>query len=155
MLRIIVSMLAVTLLGIAFGPTSAAADGARSVFDDATAPLRTKPGTHSKSVQRKRAALQQRVLIEQQELRGRNGSVEQNLERVRRQQAETLRAQQYGSRYDQRHLPRPDMQETPHDPIGQRLEALRQQQNDALRDQRHIQAQQREGLERALRGLQN
>ncbi len=130
-----------------------AADRAKSVFDDDATPVKAipkaKPKPVSKTAQRKRAALQQRVLLQQLEQRQQSGSVGQNLERLRQQQQETLRDQQ---RVQPRQSPpRQRVVVQPSDPLGQRLEGLRQQQSDTLRDQRNIQRQQQIETQDAIR----
>jgi hypothetical protein len=156
--RAAISIAGVVLVGLACGVPAAAEgdkDRASGVFDETPAPPKVEPKPVSKAAQRKRAALQQRLLLEQQQQRGQAGSVAQSLERLRREQAETLRLQQYGPRYQQRHMPQPAAQPPPSDAIGQRLDALRQQQSDTLRDQRQIQSQQRYDTQQAIRGLRN
>ncbi len=153
-------IIAAVLLCVSAGAPAAAeivrvVSGPRSVFDGPVTAQKPNIKAASKSAQRHRAALQQRLLLQQEATRRQSGAVEQTLDRLRRQQAETLRAQQYGQRYYQRQMPPLELPSRPRDTIGQRLDALRQQQADTLRDQQRIGVQQQHDMEKAIRGLRN
>ncbi len=160
MTKMSASIVVAALLCLTFGAPATAdrvrgASGTKGTFEEQAATPKVKPTSVSKLAQRKRAALQQRVLLQQDAMQRYSGSVEKNLDRLRRQQAETLRAQQYGQRYYQRRIPPPDLPQRQSDPIGQRLDALRQQQADTLRDQQRIGAQQGYETQNAIRRLRN